>query len=183
MGCIVKGKDILEASRLGLDIQAADGLVSYNQWLVGQGRTNCKTRLVLDASGSGLNDITVPTPFSYPPRHKAEELIFPGYFMGKTDLESYFNQFTSAPLFSWLTSVMVGTHRFVHVRCPFGMRTLPYFASLMSVFISEGLARSDLSERCLVSRVYPRYITSKNGQCWTQQCWKYIGGGNAVLGR
>jgi hypothetical protein len=66
------------------------------------GRFSCHSKipLVLDASGSGLNAKIVPTPFSYPLRHNAEEMILPGCFMGKTDLEAYFQQLPLPPVSS-----------------------------------------------------------------------------------
>jgi hypothetical protein len=114
------------------------------------GRNPCKVRLVLDSSGSGLNDMIERTLFSYPPRYDAEALIYPGCMMGKTDLEAYFNQFPLAPSFSWLTSVQCEDKRLVHLRCPFGLRSLLYFASIMSAFISEGLVRRGIPNSFLL---------------------------------
>ena len=159
MGAIVKSKDILEAKRLGFDAMTPDGLDGFNRRLKSLGRNPCKVRLVLDSSGSGLNDMIEGTPFSYPPRYDAEALIFPGCMMGKTDLEAYFNQFPLAPLFSWLTSVQSEDQRLVHLRCPFGLKTLPYYASIMSAFISEGLVRRGIPNSFLLDDFF---VTADN---------------------
>ena len=126
-------------------------LVALNEALTAAGQPILKPRLVLDHTGSGLNDLLQTIPFSNTTFNDLIALVEENDFVAITDINHYFNMFPLARNARRLFAFQVESQIFVCVTCSFGGKPTPAFCLTFSAefvhwFRSEGIKATMMTD-------------------------------------
>jgi len=109
LNAIIKNSDVVRARALtGIDIKCQADLDEVNRRIAPGG---IKVRVVINMTGSGVNDLWSSFPFSSPTADDGLAMIERGGFLCKTDITAYCLQFCLATEFGWLVGIWYGLSR------------------------------------------------------------------------
>jgi hypothetical protein len=158
LGAVVKNSDRHRCiSATGLDPRSEDILSLANPQLEAIGQPPIKVRPVWDITASGVNDKVAKPPHSQPNIDDHLAIVFPGCWLVKMDVSSYYSNFPMA--IDWWSRVMFFWMQVWYIaRCIlFGLAGAPHYCSTFSAefrrwFVALGFPTSHIMDDWLFAQ-------------------------------